>query len=215
MQNTFEQSWLSIDAICTVLRLNRKTVLQLAKKGCLAVIWGPTGNKKISAARFLDPTPEYREQLRLGAILHQHAYPVPSGLSEKSLLTLGECSELLGWKWKRTNKYFHLHALPSVRVNKTLYLYSPAIVRDIMLKRSKRRLSRQKAPFLLGEIVDFFKSRLTEDISSIPTDAEFLADERLQKRLSKIVTEPQKNDFASKVALAKRVVQILESIKSR
>ena len=82
-----------------------------------------------------------------------------------------------------------------------------------MLKRSKRTLSKQLAPFKIDEIINLFRSRLSDELSIIPTDKEFAADEALQKRLSLIVTESQKADFARKVKLAQDVVQILGQAK--
>jgi hypothetical protein len=82
-----------------------------------------------------------------------------------------------------------------------------------MLKRSKRTLSKQLAPFLLSEMIELFRSRLSAEVSLIPTDKEFRADEALQQRLSMIVTESQKADFAHKVKLAQEIVQILEQAK--
>jgi hypothetical protein len=75
--------------------------------------------------------------------------------------------------------------------------------------KDKEPLSSKLAPFLIPELVELFRSRLSEEVSSIPTDKEFLADESLQKRLSKIVTQSQKSDFAQKVKLAQQIVQIL------
>ena len=82
-----------------------------------------------------------------------------------------------------------------------------------MLKRSKRTLSKQKCSFLISELIELFRGRLADEVSLIPTDKEFAADERLQLRLSKIVTEAQKADFAQKVKLAQEVVQLLEQVK--
>lgn len=210
MNHQHEQTWLSLSGICDRLRLPPYTVRQLAKKGCLAVIKGK-GNVQ---ARYLDPTPEYREQLRLGAIIHQRHFPVPAGLSEKALLTKGECAELLGMSLRTMEHYLQRHSIPSIRVHKKHFLYSPMVVRDAMLKRSKRTLSKQRCAFLLSELIDLFRSRLSDELSLIPTDKEFAEDERLQRRLGLIVTESQKADFAKKVRLAQQVVQMLESAKT-
>jgi len=102
-----------------------------------------------------------------------------------------------------------------VRVDKKHFLYSPLFVRETMLKRSKKTLHKQLAPFLLSEMIELFRSRLSAEVSLIPTDKEFRADEALQQRLSMIVTESQKADFAQKVKLAQQVLQILESVKER
>ena len=82
-----------------------------------------------------------------------------------------------------------------------------------MLKRSKRKLHKQLAPYLLSDMIELFRARLSDELSTIPTDKEFLADESLQKRLSLIVTESQKADFARKVKLAQKIVQILEILR--
>ena len=207
MGNTSEQTWLSLSGLCDKLRLPPYTVRQLAKKGCLAVI----GKQGTTQARYLDPTPEYVEQLRLGAILHQRHFPVPAGLSEKALLTNSECGAILGMSLKMMNRYLTRHHIPSIKVSKVLFLYSPAVVREALLKRTKGVLNRQKSPFLIAELVELFRARLSAEVSLIPSDKEFAADERLQQRLSMIVTESQKADFAQKVKLASEIVQILES----
>jgi hypothetical protein len=62
-------------------------------------------------------------------------------------------------------------------------------------------------------LVEFFRSRLSDEVSLIPTDKEFLADEALQQRLAMIVTKSQKADFAQKVKLAQKIVQILEILR--
>jgi hypothetical protein len=200
-----EQTWLSLSGICDKLRLSTGQVRTLVKKGCLATIG------KQAALRFLDPTPEYVEQLRLGAIIHQKHFPVPAGLTEKALLTKGECAELLGLSARMMERYLYRHTVPSIRVDKKHFLYSPLVVREAMLKRSKKTLSKQKSAYLLADMISLFRSRLTAELSLIPTDKEFAADEALQQRLAMIVTESQKADFAHKVKLAQQIVQILES----
>jgi vacuolar-type H+-ATPase subunit E/Vma4 len=82
-----------------------------------------------------------------------------------------------------------------------------------MLKRNKKTLARQRAIFFIPELVEFFRSRLSDEVSLIPTDKEFLADEALQQRLAMIVTKSQKADFAQKVKLAQKIVQILEILR--
>ena len=203
-------TWLSLSGICDKLRLSPAQIRQLVKKGCLAVLKG----KSSVEARYLDPTPEYVEQLRLGAIIHQKHFPVPAGLTEKALLTKGECAELLGLSARMMERYLQRHTVPSIRVDKKHFLYSPLVVREAMLKRSKKTLSKQKSAYLLADMISLFRSRLTAELSLIPTDKEFAADEALQKRLSLIVTESQKADFARKVELARKIVQILESVKT-
>jgi len=209
MESHSEQTWLSLDGISSSLRLSKPTIRLLAKKGCLAVI----GKQGTTQARYLDPLPEYKEQLRLGAIIHQRHYPVPAGLSEKALLTQSECAELLGMTHAKMKRYMQEHAVPSIRVDKKHFLYSPLVVRNAMLRRARKTLDHRLAPFLLTEMVEFFRSRLSVEVSLIPADKEFAADERLQLRLSKIVTESQKADFARKVKLAQEIVQILEQAK--
>jgi hypothetical protein len=202
---SYEQTWLSLSGICDRLRLSPVQIRQLVKKGCLAVLKG----KSNVEARYLDPSPEYAEQIRLGAIIHQKVYPVSPGINEKALLTSAECAEILGMTQKKMSIYIKRHAIPAIRVSKVLFLYSPAFVREAMLRRSKRSLSKQLAPFKIEELITMFRDRLSAEVSLIPTDAEFAADEKLQLRLSKIVTESQKADFAQKVKLAQDVVNLL------
>ena len=200
-------TWLSLTGICDRLRLSPHQIRTLAKKGCLASIGGKGNVEK----RYLDPTPEYVEQLRIGAILHQRHFPVPAGLSEKALLTAAECAELLGFTMKGWGTHQSRNAIKGIKVDRSHVLYSPAVVREAMLKRSKKTLSRQKSSFLLSELIEIFRSRLDAELDLIPTDAEFREDDKLQQRLSMIVAESQKADFAQKVKLAHEIVQILDS----
>jgi hypothetical protein len=196
--------------LCGVLRLNKIQVKTLVKKGFLVALGGGRG----IPARYLEPTEEYKEQLRIAAILHMKAQPIPAGISEKCLLTAGEIGELLGSKDPfQTNKWLTKHEVPGYRVTKVLKLYTVTDVREALLRRAGRVTSRQRAPFLIPEIIDFLRAHNKEDLAIVPTDKQFTQDDILRKKLERLAAmgEDAKADFAAKVELARKVVQILDS----
>ena len=205
-----EQRWLSLDGICSTLRLNAAQVRTLVKKGCLVRI----GGKRGVPARFLEPTAEYKEQLRIAAIFHMKHYTVPEGITEKAILSSGEIGAILGLNWRQTDKWLRKHHLrPAVRITKILHLYTVNEVRDALLRRAKRVNASRRAPFLLTEIIDFLRSTHAVDLETIPTDSALYQDDLLRKKLERLadLSEGAKAEFTAKVELARRIVQILES----
>lgn len=209
-----DQTWLTIDALSYTLRLPTKYIRWLTEKKFLVAIGhGPQ-------KRWLDPTPEYKEQLRMAAVLHHRTLFIPADISELSLVTLRELAELCSWTLSYARIYMKQHPkIPRFRVNSQLHLYSITTVREILWRRQGRRYSKQRSPFLITELVDFVRREHERESADIPTDAEHAADEKIQRKLEAIVRrsdkdqEVAKNDFADKVALARKVVQLLESAK--
>lgn len=208
-----EQRWLTLDMLCSTLRLQKGHIKTLVKKGFLVALGGGRG----VPARYLEPTDEYKEQLRIAAILHMRAQPIPMGISEKCLFTAGEIGEVIGSKSPaRTNEWIRKRKVPSYKVTKVLSLYTIKDVRDALLRREKRFNSRQRAPFLIPEIIAYLQAAHAEDLKVVPTDSALYQDDLLRKKLERLAAmgEDAKADFAAKVELARRVVQILKSATS-
>ena len=67
---------------------------------------------------------------------------------------------------------------------------------------------------LLSEIIDFFRRFQAAEESIVPTDAQFTADEQLQKKITWMLKQPQREvmlkDFLEKMELAKQVVTSIQ-----
>ena len=214
MAEQIEQRWLTIDAVSSTLRLPLPYIRTLTKQGFLVSMG--TGDNR----RYLDPTPEYAEKLRLAAILHSNAMFVPPDINELFLLTLREVCVLLGWKLNYGRLYMKRNPeIPRFRVNSQLHLYTVKTVRELLWKRQGRRLSKQRSPFLIFELVAYVQRQHEEDTQDMPTDAQHAADESFMRKLESIVRRSEKDqvlakaDFARKVELARKVVQILDSAR--
>lgn len=208
-----EQTWLTLDQISYKLRLSKSYIKTLTGQKFLVTIG--TADKK----RWLDPTPEYAEKLRLGAILHNDAQHVPPDIAEIALLTLREVAVLCGWTLRYAQLYMQRHNTPRFRVNSQLSLYSIMTVREILWRRQGHKAAHQRSPFLIEEIVRFVQNEHAEATRDIPTDAEYAADDKLMWKLEAIVRRSEadqaaaKTDFARKAELARKVVQLLDSTR--
>lgn len=208
-----EQRWLSLTGICTTLNISHGHAVWLAKRGFLATIWGD-GGKTWKKARFLDPTPEYAEKLKLGEALYGRLFPVPVDLDLAGLITIREVAEIMGWSIRYARQYaFKGKIKPAVRAGIT-DLYSIAEVRRVFWKRNgrSRAVSKQVAPFLVREIIDYFLRTTAEAEREVPTDAQFAEDDLLQKKLIRMskMKSPDREaafaDFYRKVELARLAV---------
>ena len=202
-----EQRWLSLDMLATTLRLPKAIIRGLVKQGCLVRIKTKAGD------RYLDPTPEYAHQLKIASVIHQKLYTIPEGVTEKALLTAAEVGEILGMTPVAARKWLFKHKPPSFRMKAKLRLYTVTGIRECLWRREGRMLSKQRAPFLIPELVAFFRKHYAEETALIPTDKEFRQDEVLQRKLERLAQmgESAQIDFAAKVELARRIVQLLES----
>lgn len=214
-----EQHWLSLDGICTTLRLDKSCVLALAKRGDIVVIWGPTNQGKIPKARFLDPTPQYAEQLRMAEMIHSKRYPIPPDISEYALLTAREVALVMGWTLKQARMRLFRYKVPPMKAGSNIYLYSAASVRDMMWRVNRSTVA-ERSPFLLSEMIEFFQRWYADEVKGVPTDDQFAADDEIQRRLAKLIQRAEKDqsvakaDFASKIELARKIVEILQSAKT-
>lgn len=212
------QRWVTLDALCTILRLPKGCVVSLVNSGCLVALWGKGSNKYLNA-RFLEPTEEYKQQLRLGAMIHAKLHPTPRDLSELALLSIREVAVIMGWTIKYAHKYMLENKVPHIKSGFQHYLYTSQTVRTLLWNRQGRKNAGRRSAFLITELIESFQKWYAEDLKDVPTDAQYLADDDVQRKLSRIVEMAEsdqvhaRTDFARKVDLARKVLQILESAK--
>jgi hypothetical protein len=209
-----EHRWLTLDMMASLLRVSPSYVKTLTKEGFLVTIG------KADRTRWLDPGPAYAEKLRLAAVMHGDRMHVPPDICEIALLSLREVSVLCGWTLAYARWYMKTHKdIPRFNINPRLSLYSIKTVREILWRRQGRLHCKQRSPFLIQELIDWVKAEHEKELQDIPTDAEYAADDKMMRKLMKIVEKDArdqasaKNDLATKIELAKRIVQILESAK--
>lgn len=202
------QRWLSLSGICTTLNLRPQQVKLLHKQKLLVRI-----GKNPPEYRYLDPTPEYAERLRLAAILLSKNSEVNIDLPITFLLTIREIAEIMGWPQRKTVRFLEDNKVPCWKSKNRARLYSVSVVRDMVFKRSGRRLSKQLAPMLLSEMIAYFRRFLTAEEAIVPTDAVFAEDAALQKKIVWMMKQPSPQreamlaDFISKMELAKKVLK--------
>jgi hypothetical protein len=210
MENT--QRWLSLTGICTTLGIGHEHAKWMAKQGFLTVMWGDR-RKTFTQARYLDPTPEYAAKLKLGEALYGRLHPIPYDLDMKAMLTTREVAEIMGWTMKYAKQYLWKKDVPSVKVGQH-QLYSILTVRKLLWKRNGRSasLSKQKSPFLIRELIEFFLKTTAADEQEVPTDAQFAEDELMQRKLTRMakLKSPERElamkQFMDKMELAKSLV---------
>lgn len=199
------QRWLSLSGICTTLGFSKGQIGHLVRIKALVTIG--FGKDK----RYLDPTPEYRERLRIGEALYGRLYPIPIDLNLTALLTLREMAQILGLTLKYMEKRVYQDKIPSVKAG--MYnLYTVETVRDLLWRRSGRKRHKQLAPFVIYELIEWFRKETAAAEEEVPTDAQFQADELLKRKLTRMarMKSPERElafkDFYEKVMLAKSVV---------
>ena len=206
--------WVTLDYLAGILRLPKAYLRQLTRKGFLVSIG------RADKARWLNPTEEYREKLRLAAILHSEQMFVPPDISEIALLTLREVAVLCGWTLNAAQCYMKQNHVPHHKINRRLNLYDIRTVRELLWRRQERTTAHQRSPYLIQELIDFVQKEHEAATRDIPTDAEYAEDDKLIRKLESIVTRSEadqasaKHDFARKAELARRVVQLLEKART-
>jgi hypothetical protein len=208
--NSIPQRWLSLSGICTTLNLRPNQVKLLYKQNLLVRI-----GKRPEEHRYLDPTPEYAERLRLAAVMLSKN-PIVPDLPSTFILTVREVAEIMGWSLRYARTVMAEKKVPFFKAKNKACLYSVEDVRDLIFKRNGRgRFSKQLSPFLLPEIIAYQRRFQSEEESIVPTDAAFERDEELQKKIRWMMKQPNREvllaDFIGKVELAKQVVQTLKS----
>lgn len=197
-----EQRWLSIHGICSTLNLSKSQIYTLVRKKYLVRIGDVHTNY-----RYLDPTPEYAERLRLADALEGRENP-----SLKGLFTAREVAEIMNWSLGATRHF--LSKVPHV-TSKHCSLYSAAQIRDFIWRRSGRKMAGRKDTVLLSELLAYFMRFREAEEEIVPTDAAFAEDAALQKKLQWMMEQPNKEtmlkEFLEKMELTKNVVQQLSS----
>ena len=203
------QRWLSLSGISSVLNLTPSQVKTLHKQKLLVRI----GNRP-QEHRYLDPTPEYAERLRLAAVMLSKNPEVNIDLPLIFLLTVREVAEIMGWSLKHARSYLAEKKIPCYAAKNRAKLYSVSTLRDMIFRRQGRHLAKQKAPFLLKEILAFQKRFQAAEEAIVPTDAMFADDAALQKKITWLMRQksPEREvmlaDFIEKLELAKRAVEL-------
>jgi hypothetical protein len=209
------QRWLSLSGISTVLNLTPTQIKTLHKQRLLVRI-----GKNPSEYRYLDPTPEYAERLRLAAVMLSKNSQVNIDLPMTFLLTIREVAEIMGWSLTHARHFLDDSKAPCWKAKNRAKLYSVSTVRDLLFKRQGRKLSKQRDPFLLSDLINYFRRFQVEEEAIVPTDAEFAEDAELQKKIVWMMKQPSPQreamlaDFLEKVELAKQVVTTAKGIAS-
>jgi len=210
--NSLPQRWLSLSGISTVLNLTPTQIKTLYKQKLLQRI-----GKNPSEYRYLDPTPEYAERLRLAAVMLSKNTEVPIDLPLTFLLTGREVAEILGWSIKHSRKYLVEKKIPCFKSKNRALLYTVTSVREMIFQRQGRHLHKQLAPMLLPELISFAKRFIDSEAAIVPTDAAFEQDAELSKKIRWIMRQPSPQreamlaDFIDKLELAKQVVTAVSS----
>jgi len=210
--NTIPQRWLSLSGICTTLNLTPTQIKTLYKQKLLQRI-----GKRPEEHRYLDPTPEYAERLRLAAVMLSKNPKVSIDLPMTFLLTKREVAEILGWSLRHARHFLEDNKVPCYKSKNRALLFSVSTVRDLLWKRNGRRLSKQMSPVLIPDLINYFRRYQAAEEAIVPTDEQFKADEELQRKITWLMRQksPEREvmlaDFISKMELAKQVLQTLES----
>lgn len=134
-------------------------------------------------------------------------------LDEKALFTSAEVAVLMGWSPTYAAQYLCHSKVPCIKINPRLRLYSAATVRDLMWRRNGRPRTKQHNPYLLTQLIAWFRKN---SAAEVPTDRQYAEDREMEKRLKRLLRLPKEqqksaiNDFMKKCDLAKRVVQLLD-----
>jgi hypothetical protein len=199
------QRWLSLSGICTTLNLTPSQIKTLYNQRLLVRI-----GKNHSEHRYLDPTPEYAERLRLAAVMLSRKSGVNIDLPMSFILTAREVAEIMGWSIKHARRYLVEKKIPCYKSKNRALLYSVTAVRDMIFQRQGRHLAKQKAPFLLAEILAYQKRFQAAEEAMVPVDELFEQDIELQKKLNWMMRQPNRDpmlrDFIEKMELAKKVL---------
>ena len=200
------QRWLSLSGISTQLNLTPTQIKTLYEQKLLVRI-----GKRPNEYRYLDPTPEYAERLRLAAVMlsKNHSHNIPIDLPFTSLLTMREIAEIMDWSLHKTVRLLERGKVPCFKGKNRVRLFSVSDVRDFIWKRNGRK-NKYTAPLLLSELIVYFRRFQAAEEAIVPTDAAFAEDEALQKKIIWLMKQPKREvllaDFIQKIELAKTVV---------
>jgi hypothetical protein len=204
--SSLEQRWLSLQGICDVLSLTPNQARLMHKQRYLVRV-----GKRVQDHRYLDPTPEYAERLRLAAVLLSKNNEVRVDLPMTFILTVREVAEIMGWSLKYAQRYLSERKIPCLKSKNRVQLFTVSTVRDLIWQRSGKKLGKYVGPILLSEMIDYFRRFQAAEDEIMPTDAALDADAALQKKISWILRQPHRDKllaaFLEKVEIAKQVTR--------
>jgi len=218
-----EQRWISLTGICNVLKSNKNHIQWLVKNNYLEMIPGKA-NERLLGARFLDPTPDYAAKLRTSELIYERRHPLPSDVDVdgKAIFTKAEIAELLGMNISTLRNYLWNHKIPCIKLSGRgragLQLFTAKTVRQLIWTRQETRtLCKQRGPFLLKELIDYFVKAQAEADATTPTDLQFKQDDILHKKMARLLKLPLDQretavrDLMEKVEMAQQVVHCLKT----
>lgn len=139
-----------------------------------------------------------------------------SDVDEKGLFTRAELAQILGWSDQYAVHYLKQNKIATVKLESGLNLYSAKTIRELLWRRNGRKVSQQRAPFLIAELIEWFLQQTAAAESDTPTDADFAADDRFQKKLRAILRMPPAvrtaamKEFWEKADLAKKAAALIK-----
>lgn len=179
--NELPQRWLTADAICTLLRINRETLRDWVKKKYLVQMG------TLHGARYLDPGPEYTEKLKLGySIFTKHVH-ITHDIEMVNMLTAQEISAIMNVPLKNVRNRLWVQKVDGLRA---AGLYQVKAVRNLVWKYNGRKKGKKRSPFLVQEFVDFFLRYQAEQDALMPTDSQFEKDDLLKKKFELLMKMP-------------------------
>ena len=194
--------------MCDRLNVKESTVKSLVKKGYLVKIGETFG------ARYLDPTDDYAERLKISE-MKLGSIDIPPDMESKYLLTALEFSILSGRTPAGARNYLMKHKVPHIKCGK-FYLYRVSDIRHSFAKRRQRLLAERYSPFLVQEIIEYFLRVDEEMTAAEPTDEQYRRDEIFKKKIKTLMKksgeqkEAALNDFFSKVQIAKDFLSLMQ-----
>ena len=199
MNSQHPQRWLSLTGICTTLAMDEDSVRSLAKEGFLVRIGGGR-----AGYRYLDPTTEYAERLRLAHLYHIQKLTEVPDLPAKALISCAELAELTGWSTDYTWKVISQKKVPKIKMGRYTLL-TVETVRDILWHKGGRKKAKETSPFLLADLIAWFLRYQASEDADVPTDAQLAADERFQRKVAKIAKMPSLQRDAAMVDLLQKI----------
>lgn len=201
------QRWLTADAICTLLNINKTTLYNWASKKYIVKIGGKLNG------RYLDPGPEYSERLRLGRAIHDRDVfaTLAKDITMVNLLTAQEFAAIMGWGLKRAKNYLQKRKTSGFRKPRCVSLYPVSEIRDIVW-RFRGRKGSKKGPLLLQDFIDFFLRYQAAQDELMPSDSQFEKDDILKKKMEFLMNMPSPQrevalkEMMEKMDLAKKIV---------
>lgn len=142
--------------------------------------------------------------------MYGRLHPLPKDLSMVAVLTLREIAEIMNWTIRYTQKFVAAKKLKGTKVGQYI-LYSVADVRNVLWRRQGRKMAKQRAPFLIADLIKFFQRAQALANEEVPTDAQHAEDDLFERKLTRMEKLPTAEreaamkDFYQKMELAKQL----------